>query len=165
MEKICKAIDAVNKWVGTIMGYIAVLMAFLVTYEVVARYVFNAPTIWSMEINEYLFCAVSLLSGGYCLLTDGHVRVDLFYPNFSPKTQAIVEIVTYTFALAFCAILVALGGSEFWHELSTGSTSGTVLDFPMWPVWLMVPLGGFLLMMQIVARYLRHVDTLLGNKK
>jgi len=165
MEKISKAIDAINKWIGTVLGYLAVLMAFLITYEVVARYIFNAPTIWSMEINQYLFCAVSLLGGGYCLLTEGHVRVDLFYPKFKPKTQAIVEMVTYPLALAFCAILVFMGGSEFWHELVTKNTSGTVLDFPMWPVWLTVPLGGLLLGLQILARYLRHINTFLTDNE
>lgn len=165
MQKISQAIDAVNRRVGELIGYVVVFMAFLITYEVVARYFFNAPTIWSMEINQYLFCTISLVGGGYCLLTEGHVRVDLFYPKFSPKTQAIVEIVTYPFALIFCAIIVVLGGSEFWHELSSGSTSGTVFDFPMWPVWLTVPLGGFLLIMQIVARYLRHISTLLDNRR
>lgn len=165
MEKIGKAIDTVNQWIGILMGYIAVLMAFLITYEVIARYVFDAPTIWSMEINQYLFCAISLLGGGYCLLTEGHVRVDLFYPKFSPKTQAVVEMVTYPIALAFCAILVVLGGAEFWHEFITANTSGTVLNCPIWPVWLMVPLGGFLLGLQIMSRYLRHIVTLTAGKK
>jgi len=165
MEKISKAIDAVNRWVGRMMGYIALLMALLITYEVIARYIFNAPTIWSMDINQYLFCAISLLGGGFCLLSEGHVRVDLFYPKFSPKTQAIVEIVTYPFALAFCGILVWLGGAEFWHVLITATTSGTALNFPMWPVWLTVPLGGFLLGMQIIARYFRHIKTLTAGKR
>jgi TRAP-type mannitol/chloroaromatic compound transport system permease small subunit len=163
MEKVIKAINAVNNFFGNVSGWLSLLMAFLITFEVVFRYIFNAPTMWSMEVNQYLFCAITLLGGGYCLLKDGHVRVDLFYPKFSPKTMAIVDMCTFPLALIFCAILVWMGGSEFWAALVEHKRSDTVMAFPLWPVWLTVPLGGFLLVMQIVARYLRHVHTLVGK--
>jgi len=163
MKNVIKAIDAVNNFFGNIVGWISILMVFLVVFEVVSRYVFNAPTLWSMEINQYLFCAMSLLGGGYCLLKDGHVRVDLFYPKFSPKTQAIVEMCTFSLAIIFCVILVWLAGSEFWAALVEHKRSDSVMAFPLWPIWFTVPLGGFLLGMQIVARYLRHVRTLIGE--
>ncbi len=163
MQNVIKAIDKVNNLFGNIAAWISLLMVFVVVFEVVSRYVFNAPTLWSMEINQYLFCAVSLVGGGYCLLRDGHVRVDLFYPKFSPKTQAIVEMFTFPLALILCVILVWLGGDEFWTALVGDRRSESAMAFPLWPVWLIVPLGGFLLAMQIVARYLRNILTLIDE--
>jgi len=164
MEKICKAIDAVNEAMGYLCGWLTLLLAILVAYEVVARYVFNAPTIWSMEINQYLFLTVCVVAGGYGILTDGHVRVDLFYPKFSPRVQGIVEMSTYPAALALCFVLVWLGGGEFLKHLKSGDTSGTVLNFPLWPVWFMVPFAGLLMALQILAKYIRHIKMLAVGK-
>jgi TRAP-type mannitol/chloroaromatic compound transport system permease small subunit len=163
MKNVIKTIDAVNNFIGNLSGWLALLMACLITVEVVSRYIFSAPTMWSMEVNQYLFCAITLLGGGYCLLKDGHVRVDLFYPKFSPKTVAIVEMCTFTLAIIFFAILVWLGGSEFWAVLVEHKKSDTIMAFPMWPVWLTVPLGAILIELQIIARYLRHVGNLKGE--
>jgi len=163
MKSVIKTIEAVNNFIGNVSGWLALLMAFLITFEVVSRYIFSAPTMWSMEVNQYLFCAITLLGGGYCLLKDGHVRVDLFRPRFSPKTVAIVEMCTFPLAIMFFAILVWLGGSEFWTVLVEYQRSDTIMAFPMWPVWLTVPLGALLIELQIVARYLRCVSDLKGE--
>lgn len=163
MKNVIKTIDAVNNFIGNVSGWLALTMASLITIEVVSRYIFSAPTMWSMEVNQYLFCAITLLGGGYCLLKDGHVRVDLFYPKFSPKTVAIVEMCTFPLAIIFLAILVWLGGSEFWAVLVEHKKSDTIMALPMWPVWLTVPLGAVLIELQIVARYLRRVGDLKGE--
>jgi len=164
MSKIVRVIGSINTFFGTVVGWVSLLMMAAIVYEVVARYVFNAPTIWSMEINQYLFCMISMLAGGYCLLKDGHVRVDIIYPRFSPKVKAWVEIITFLLPVAFCSLLIWQGGSEFWKVLTNGIVSDTVLEFPMWPVWLMIPLGGLLLALQILARYLEHIATLKGKE-
>jgi len=163
MKTLIKAIDTVNNFFGNLGAWICFLMVLVVVYEVVSRYIFNAPTLWSMEINQYLFCAMLMLGAGYCLMQDGHVRVDLFYPRMSPKTQAIVEMCTYPLAIIFCAILVWLGGEEFWAAVVEHRKSDSVMAFHVWPVWLVVPLGGFLLGMQILARYLRNLLVLINK--
>ncbi|MBN2568349.1 MAG: TRAP transporter small permease subunit [Deltaproteobacteria bacterium] len=157
MKNIVKVIEALNSLVGHILGWVALLMALAVVYEVVARYFFNAPTLWSMEINQFLFCTLSLLGGGYCLLEDKHVRVDLFYQHYSEKTRAIVEMCTFPIILILCVVLVYFGGREFWSALIEHKTSNSVMEFPLWPVWFTIPFAGFLLSIQVIARYLRHI--------
>jgi len=165
MEKITIFIAFINKFFAEVIAaFIMVSLTLLVVYEVLARYIFSAPTFWSMEVTQYLFCAVTMLTGGYCLLRDGHVRVDLFYPKMPLKTQAIVEIVTYPLAIALCAILLYLGGDEFWNVISKGTRSDSVVALPLWPVWLMIPLGGLLLFLQIVSRYIRNIQIIFGRK-
>ena len=165
MDRISKIIASINTFITEIVAAsILVLLTTLVVYEVIVRYVFNAPTFWSMEVTQYLFCAITMISGGYCLLRDGHVRVDLFYPKMSPKTQALVEIITYPLTIIFCVILVWLGGEEFWRVLSSMTRSDSIAALPLWPVWLMIPMGGLLLLLQVVARYIKNIQILIERK-
>jgi len=157
MKSIVKVIDTINRFCEYLLGGITLLLAFLVLFEVICRYFLGKPTLWSMEVNTYLFCGLSLLGGGYCLLEEGHVRVDLFYPKFSPKTQAIVEMSTFILPLLFCVVLAWLGGREFWATLIENRRSDGVLALPLWPVWITMPLAGFLLGIQIVSRYLKNI--------
>lgn len=164
MKNIIRVIDAFNRLVGNALGWLCVLMTLAVVYEVVARYFFNAPTLWSMEINQFLFCTLSLAGVGYCLLQDQHVRVDLFYQHYSEKTRAIVEMVTFPVILMLCVVLIYFGGREFLSALIEHKTSNSVMEFPLWPAWFMVPFAGFLLGMQVIARYLRHIMAITGKE-
>lgn len=139
------------------MGILTLFMMCIVMYEVTSRYFFNAPTLWSMEINQYLFCAISLLGGGYCLLRDGHVRVDILYPKLSPKGQAIVDFCTFPLALLFSALLIWFGWEETWDSIVGHRLSDSVIALPLWPVWLVVPVAGVLLGIQVISRLLNHI--------
>jgi len=164
MKNIIKVIDAFNNLVGNILGWLCVVMTLAVVYEVVARYFFNAPTLWSMEVNQFLFCTLSLTGVGYCLLQDQHVRVDLFYLHYSEKTRAIVEMVTFPVILIICVVLIYFGGREFLSALIEHKTSNSVIEFPLWPFWFMILFAGFLLGMQVIARYLQHIMTITGKE-
>ena len=160
MRRMIKIIDAVNNAIAHILCWLSLLLMVIVVYEVVARYLFNSPTLWSMEINQFILGVISLVAGGYCLLKDGHVRVDLFYPKFSPRTVAIVEMCTYPFVLMFCGVLIYYGGTEFYYALIENRVTNSVMEFLIWPMWLAVPLGGFFLGIQIIALYMRHIIAL-----
>ena len=73
-----------------------------VTYEVAMRYIFNRPTTWSMEINQFLFCAIVALGGAYTLSKEGHVSVDILYNHLKPRAKAIASMVTSLLLFAFC---------------------------------------------------------------
>lgn len=165
MDRISKIIASINTFITEVVSAcILVTLTLLVVYEVIVRYFFDAPTFWSMEVTQYMFCAISMLTGGYCLLRDGHVRVDLFYPKMTPKVQAWVEIVTYSLTVLLCVILIWLGGDEFWRVLSSMKRSDSIAALPLWPVWLMIPLGGLLLLLQVIARYIKNIQILIEEK-
>ncbi|WP_054030956.1 TRAP transporter small permease subunit [Desulfatitalea tepidiphila] len=163
LKLLINVINRINYIVGLLLGLTILLIAALVVYEVTCRYFFNAPTLWSMEINEYLFCAVSLMGGGYCLLKDGHVRVDLLYPRLSAKGQAVVDFCTFPLALLFCVLLVWHGWQETWGAFVGHHLSDSVMAMPLWPAWLTVPLAGFLMGIQIISRLLGHIDNLMST--
>jgi TRAP-type mannitol/chloroaromatic compound transport system permease small subunit len=162
MDGISKIIASINKFITEVVSTcILALLTMLVVYEVILRYFFGAPTFWSMEVTQYMFCAITMLTGGYCQLRDGNVRVDLFYPKMSPKIQALVEIITYPLTIFLCVILIWLGGDEFWRVLSSMTRSDSIAALPLWPVWLMIPLGGLLLLLQVVARYIKNIQIIM----
>jgi len=157
LKRVINAFDKVNEIAGLLTGIISLFIMCIVMYEVLSRYVFNAPTIWAMEINQYLFCAMSLIAGGYCLLKDGHVRVDILYPKFSPRILAITEFCTYPLTLLFCGLLVWYGWQETWDSIVGHRLSESVLALPLWPGWLIVPLAGLLMGIQTISRLLRRI--------
>ena len=106
MNRFCDFIDRLNTWVGRKAAFLILPLVFVIMYEVLSRYLFNAPTRWSNEISQYLLVAVVMLGGGYCLADNEHVNVDIFYRNFTWRTRAIVEILTFINALFGIDILV-----------------------------------------------------------
>src|SRR3546814_11636194 len=88
---LTRAIGAVNGFAGHYVAYWSVLAVAAYYFEVVARYIFNSPTNWVHESMFLMFGMQYLLSGGYCLREDSHVRVDVIYERFSERTKAIID--------------------------------------------------------------------------
>ena len=88
-------IDSVSRWSGKITRWLVYPLIGALCYEVIARYVFNAPTKWAYDITYMLYGTLFMMGAAYTLLVDGHVRVDALRTGLSPKTKAILEIVCY----------------------------------------------------------------------
>jgi len=97
VRRVLEAIDAASEWTGKISAFLIPGMMFIMTYEVVARYILKSPTIWAMESTQYLFLATTALGGAYVLRHGGHVNVPILYSRLSTRTQAIVDVVTSKF--------------------------------------------------------------------
>ena len=91
--KISGLIDSLNKQVGKIAGYGALLMVLVVFVDVVMRYVFRSSFVFTQELEWHLFAFVFLIGAGYTLFLDGHVRVDIFYQKLSLKGRAWINFV------------------------------------------------------------------------
>ncbi|MBW2022550.1 MAG: TRAP transporter small permease subunit [Deltaproteobacteria bacterium] len=163
MTKGLKVIEAVNIWVGRIASYLILAIVGVVMFEVLARYIFNAPTKWSNEISQYMLAAVAMLGGAFCLVDGGHVRVDIFYRGFSPRMRAIVEVMSCAMVVLFVLAIVWKGGELCYEALIENKKSMTILELPLFPSMFMVPLGAFLLGLQSIARALRGLLLLMGG--
>jgi TRAP-type mannitol/chloroaromatic compound transport system permease small subunit len=106
-DRLIRIIDAINIKVGKTVSWFTFLLVLITIYDVLMRYVFKAGTIWIQEAEWHLFAANFMLAGGWTLLRDGHVRVDLFYAKFNPKTKALIDLLgTIVFLLPFCALII-----------------------------------------------------------
>lgn len=94
-----KIINSINRYIGEIISWCTLLMVLITVLVVVLRYGFNIGFIWMQESVRFMYAAVFLLCGGYTLLKDKHVRVDVLYFNLSQKNKAIIDLLGSIFLL------------------------------------------------------------------
>lgn len=154
--RFCDAVDRANEWLGLLWGYSILIVTAAVLYEVVARGVFDSPTTWSNETVIYVSAVAYLLGGAYAHQHNRHVRIDLLYDQFSPKTRLRIDLVTSLFFFLYIGSLVWIGGSMAWDSFTQNETTGTPWNPLIWPVKLAIPVAGVLLILQGVANLLRE---------
>jgi len=88
-------IDKFSKWVGNVVCWILIPLIFAMTYEVLARKLFLAPTIWAYDISRFLYGALFMLGAAYALSKGVHIRADFLYRNFKTKNQGKIDFWLY----------------------------------------------------------------------
>ena len=137
---------------GSLIGGLLILMVSLTFYDVVMRYVFNAGSVGTQELEWHLFAAIFLLGGAYTLREDQHVRVDVFYRSkwFSKRAQVGVDIFgTVFFLVPFCLVVIWTSipfvYDAYLHSEMSPDPGGLKYR---WIVKSMIPFGFFLLLLQ-----------------
>ena len=95
MAKTIVNIDKFSKWIGSVVCWILMPLIFAMTYEVLARKLFLAPTIWAYDISRFLYGALFMLGAGYALSRGVHIRADFLYRNFKIKNQGLIDFWLY----------------------------------------------------------------------
>jgi len=165
MQRFAHAVDTLNEWVGRIVSPIIIAMLLIGTYEVVARYVFNSPTIWAWEINEHLLCLFLSMAGGYALLLGRHVSVDILYSRLSVRTRAIMNLVTWPIFFLVCIIVIWTGTAAAIEATVKREYVISSLRSPSYPDRWMIPIGTTLLLLQGVVKYLKDIATVRGKRE
>ena len=159
MNRLILGIDQLSKTIGHAFAWCIVILTLGTCYEVFVRYLLNAPTSWAFDFSYLMYGAVFYMAGAYTLSRGGHVRADMFYRLWRPRTQAGVELVLYI--IFFFPGIVALMYSGWLYgyesmrilEISVNSPAG----IPIWPLKMMIPFGAGLIALQGFAEVLRCV--------
>ena len=159
-NRVTRAIDAMNGWIGHFVAYWSVLAVFVYYYEVLARYVFNSPTNWAHESMFLMFGMQYLLSGGFALREDSHVRVDVIYVMLSARTRRIMDVVTSVFLFIFSGTLLWTGAIFARDSIGVWEVSFTEWAIQYWPVKATIALGAALILLQGIAKLVRDVAAL-----
>lgn len=123
-------IDLMNTWLGKILRlFVFGLIAILLT-ESIRRYVFDSPTLWSVEMGAYIFTTYFIMGGGYVLLRGGHIRMDIFYSRWSPKTRAIADLATFSLLAVYLVVFIWGGINSAEYSLKFGQHSTTMWGPP-----------------------------------
>ncbi len=160
MNRFIYGVDQLSKSVGHAFAWCIVTLTLGTCYEVFVRYALNNPTSWAFDLSYLMYGAVFYMAGAYTLSRGGHVRADMFYRLWKPRTQAGVELVLIMlFFFPGVLALVYAGWSYGYesmriHEVSVNSPAGV----PIWPLKMMIPFGAGLLALQGVAEFLRCVQ-------
>ena len=151
MNSILDGITNLIKKVGDIAGLLILAIMAIVTYEVVSRYAFNAPTSWAWVINRQLFGVFVLVAGGYTLVHKSHIRIEMLYDFFPPAMKSVVRWLSLAAALIFLGSLLwksTVMGLEAWEtkEVATG-----IFKLPLYPLKLFMPIGAVLFILGCIA--------------
>jgi len=87
------AIDWINRWVGSSIRWLALGMVIATTYEVISRYLFNAPTVWAHQTVIIMGGMLVPLSWGWVELRHAHVRMDILYRRLTIRRQALLDVI------------------------------------------------------------------------
>jgi TRAP-type mannitol/chloroaromatic compound transport system permease small subunit len=154
-----RALDRVALWSGRIVAWLIVPMVLCLSYEVAARYLFDAPTIWAYDMTYMLYGTFFMLGSAYTLLRKGHIRTDSFYANWSVRRQGVVDAVCY--ALFFFPGIIAftvVGWDYFARSFAQGERIVTSPWMPIvYPFKFVIPLAMALLLLQGVSEFLKSV--------
>ena len=112
LKFIIRFANNVNEWVGKTASWLTLFLVLLVCIDVGRRYILNSASVWGMELEWHLFAAIFLLGAGYAFKHDRHVRVDLFYSNFSDRDKAWTNLVGgIVFLIPWCILIVMVSYS------------------------------------------------------
>jgi TRAP-type mannitol/chloroaromatic compound transport system permease small subunit len=154
---ILNIIDKVNSWVARIALYLIFPLVFVSMYEIIARYVFNRPTLWAGQIISILFIVMLVPAGGYVILNNGHVRMDVLYSQWDKRRQAIVDVATFVIFFCFAVMLFWKASEMAWISVSLNESSFTYFRGPIYPKKIAVAIGAFLLLSQGMAQFIRNI--------
>ena len=167
MRNIVRVIDNISEYTGMVVRWACLALVLVLCFEVSARYVFNAPTMWSFETASMLGGTIAVMGWSYTHKHGGHVRVDVFYTHLSPRGKAILDIalaLLFFFPLLFSLTYVAW--DRMWFAWEMGEVMARSNWYPITgPIRTVVVLGLSLFALQGVAQFLRDLYRLTRNKQ
>ena len=159
MKKVLIVIDSLNLWIGKSFAWLILVLTLGISYEVLVRYVFRAPTTWAFDFSYINYGALFLMAGAYTLSRNGHVRADVLYRFWQPRTQAMMDLVLYIIFFLPAVLAFMYSGYKFaemsvrFREVSIFSPAGV----PVFPLKALIPVTGVLLFIQGFAEIVRCV--------
>ncbi|MDP2606938.1 MAG: TRAP transporter small permease subunit [Deltaproteobacteria bacterium] len=157
MQKLLLTVDKMSTWVGHAFSWLIVALTLFISWEVFSRYALDAPHAWAYDAMIMLYGSLFMMAGAYTLAKNGHVRGDVLYGFFSPRTQATLDLVLYiVFFIPGVVALVWAGygyAAESWaiREHSSVMAEGP----PIYPLKTIIPVAGAFLLLQGVVEIIR----------
>jgi TRAP-type mannitol/chloroaromatic compound transport system permease small subunit len=164
-QKALKVIDAISRWSGKITGFLIYPGIGILVYEVIMRYAFHSPTLWAHGASQRIFGTYFIICGAYGLLVGAHVNMDLIINRVSTRTKGILNVIACLFFFIFIVVIIWQGSRFAWMSLSGLENDNTPWAAPMYPVKLMIPLGGFLILLQGIAKFSRDIMTIISRRQ
>jgi TRAP-type mannitol/chloroaromatic compound transport system permease small subunit len=157
--RLVRIIDKFTDTTGTWVAWLNVPLVLAVSYEVLARYLFDAPTIWSFDVTYMLYGTIFMLGSAYALHKGAHIRTDFFFEKWSIRTQGMIDSLAYlVFFFPSIFVFFLVSGQEGWYAMLIGETSEQTPWRPiLWPFKLVVPLTCLLLLIQGISETIKCI--------
>lgn len=157
--KTIRTIDRFTDRTGSMVSWLSVPLVLAVTYEVMSRYLFNAPTVWAFDVTYMLYGSLFMLGAAYALHKGAHIRTDFFWEQFSIRRKGLIDAIAYVlFFFPGFLILLVVSFHEAAYAWQINETSDQTPWRPvLWPFKAVVPLACLLLLIQGFSEFLKSL--------
>jgi TRAP-type mannitol/chloroaromatic compound transport system permease small subunit len=151
-----------NRVVGRFAMYLIFAMIGVLLYSSISK-TFADPALWTLETAQFLMVAYFLLGGGYSMQLDAHVRMDLLYSHWAPRTRAAVDAFTVLLLIFYLFWLLYGGISSTAYALEYGETSYSSWSPRMAPIKIIMTVGVALMLLQAIATFFKDLASARGE--
>jgi len=158
MQNLLLAVDRLSTWIGKVFAWTALILTLMISWEVFSRYVLNKPHAWMLDFQIMLYGTLFMTAGAYTLSKNGHVRGDVLYGFFRPRTQATIDLILYfVFFLPGITALTWAGWTYFNDALAIREQTFSAEPLPIYPFKFIIPLSGGILLLQGIVEIIRCI--------
>jgi len=166
LRSIVKAIDRFSELTGKAVSWLMVILVLEVSYDVIMRYVFNEPTVWSYDISYMLSGTIIIMAAAWVMVLDGHISLDVLSSRFPTRTKLILDVIF--FIICVFPMLFVL----FRHSMIVTGTAVSIFEKSnisywrahIWPYRIVISAGFLFLLIQSIATLLRKLYLLAGRE-
>lgn len=163
LNKFLSAVDNFTAKSGGVVVFGVFPLIYIVSHEVIARYVFNSPTIWAHQSLEMTFGCYLVLLGAYCLQQKRHVRVDVLWEKLSLRGRAKADVLTGILSMGFIGSLFVFATLEAINSVMVDEHSYSVWGPPLWPPKIALAVASFMLLLQLGVKFIRDLSVGFGR--
>ena len=157
-------IDYISLKTGRVTMYLVFVMMFILILSFVTRNIINIPLIWIIEMAQFVMTGYYLLGGGYSMLTDDHVRMDLIYSKLKDKTKALLDSLTSVFLIFYLVVLFYGSISSLTYTIETNQKLFTAWAPYVWPIKSIMTFGIGLMLLQSIAIFFKDLAKVLNRE-
>jgi TRAP-type mannitol/chloroaromatic compound transport system permease small subunit len=159
MQSLLLLVDRLSTWLGQLFAWVIVALTLMITWEVFSRYVLNDPHDWALDVQIMFYGTLFMMAGAYTLAKNGHVRGDVLYGFFRPRTQATLDLILYFLFFLPGVVAMTYAGWIFANEaLAIRESTFSATPLPVYPFKFVIPLAGGMLLLQGIVEIVRCIQ-------
>lgn len=162
---IVEAIDTMSIWSGRLLAGFIFVMAFVICYEVVARYFFDSPTTWAIELATMIFGVYMVGGGIWALYNKTHVKMDIFYSKWTMRGRAFADVCTFPFFLAFFGVIFWKAAEYGVESVQRLEHSNTAWGPPIYHWKMTLSIAVFFVILQGLGDFIRNLYLVATGKE
>ncbi|GAB4355124.1 MAG: TRAP transporter small permease subunit [Gammaproteobacteria bacterium] len=151
-----RVVDAINYRIGRVMMY-GIFVIFAVLFWSSISKTFFVPSLWTLEVAQFAMVAYYIMGGPYSMQLGSHVRMDLFYGSWSPRTRARVDAVTILILIFYLGVLLYGAYDSTEYAFKYNERSPTAWRPLLWPIKVIICIGFFLMLLQAISEFFKDI--------
>jgi len=157
IDRIMTIFSCFSRSANTLSEIGIVVLMIMIFREVIWRYVLNQPSVFSVEISEYIMIFITFMCAGWVLHKNAHVSMTVITDRLSKRTKICLDIVTSMLTMGVCCVIIWKGALSAVIAFTGNYRSASLIQFPLWISYGFIPLGMTILLLQYVVRIRENI--------